>query len=334
MTGETAVACASCGAALLPGDRYCEQCGARVGSAHTESPAERGCHACGAPADAIDSEGRCADCGVHQREPDRRVEVDVVLAAGVSDCGCVHQRNDDALHVEALGESVVAIVCDGISSSIAADVAARRAAGAAGRVLSDALRNGDTLGKATEHAIDAAQRAVLSTSASAAAMSTADLDPPSCTFVSAACRGGEIVIGWVGDSRAYWIASTDSRQLTVDNSWAEEQIAAGSLSAEQAHSDPRAHSITRWLGTDAPDDPPQIVTLRPQEPGRLLLCSDGLWNYVPSAAGLAALINALPDAAAPVAVAHSLTDTAVGAGGHDNITVAVVDIRPPKGGDR
>ena len=28
---------------------------------------------------------------------------------------------------------------------------------------------------------------------------------PSCTLVSALRRGDEVVIGWVGDSRAYWL---------------------------------------------------------------------------------------------------------------------------------
>ena len=68
--------------------------------------------------------------------------------------------------------------------------------------------------------------------------------------------------------------------------------------------------------------------LRPDRPGRLLLCTDGLWNYAPSAAELGRLLEALPAGAAPAAVARSLTDTANSRGGHDNITVAVVEIDP------
>ena len=59
-----------------------------------------------------------------------------------------------------------------------------------------------------------------------------------------------------------------------------------------------------------------------------MLCTDGLWNYAPSADELAGLIAALPDGAAPAAVARALADTANERGGHDNITVAVVDIDP------
>jgi PPM family protein phosphatase len=182
------------------------------------------------------------------------------------------------------------------------------------------------LSDATANAIRAAHQAVLRIPWAP----HANLDAPSCTLVSAVCRDGELVIGWVGDSRAYWIAQKSSRLLTVDDSWAQEQVAAGLLSAEKAQSDPRAHSITRWLGADAPEDPPQLVTIRPTEPGRLVLCSDGLWNYAPSATDIAALLDALPSGATALAAAHSLTDNALAKGGRDNITVAVVDIQPPR----
>ena len=67
---------------------------------------------------------------------------------------------------------------------------------------------------------------------------------------------------------------------------------------------------------------------RPREPGRLILCSDGLWNYAPSADLVARLLEALPAESSPVGVARALTDTALARGGHDNITVAVVDLPP------
>ena len=151
---------------------------------------------------------------------------------------------------------------------------------------------------------------------------------PSCTLVSAVCRGSDITVGWVGDSRAYWFDREDALQLTVDDSFAEEGIAKGLLTPEQAAKSPFLHSITHWVGPDAPERPPRTVSLRPDRPGRLVLCTDGLWNYAPSADELARLIAALPDGAAPAAVARALTDTANERGGHDNITVAVVDIDP------
>ena len=327
-SSETVFACGTCQAALLPGDRYCERCGTHVGTApDVQTRAEGDCTACRAPAEAIDADRYCSRRGVRQRSPQDRQEIDLVVAAGVSDRGRVRRRNEDALHLQTVGESGVAVVvCDGISSSLSADLAARRGADAAGATLAAALRGEQAvLAEAMTSAMGAAQQAVLEVPWT----SRSDLDAPSCTLVSAVYRDGELVIGWVGDSRAYWIAQDDSRLLTVDHSWAQEQVAAGLLSAREASTDKRAHSITRWLGRDAPDDEPQILTMRPIEPGRLVLCSDGLWNYTPQATDIATLLDALPPATAPVAAAHSLADTALAAGGRDNVTVAIVDVTPP-----
>jgi serine/threonine protein phosphatase PrpC len=336
---ETALACGTCRAALLPGDRYCEQCGTHVGTApEPQTPPEGGCSACGAPAEAIDADRYCTRCGVRRRSPTDREEIDLARASGITDRGRVRARNEDALHLQTVGESgVAAVVCDGISSSLSADLAARRAADAAGEVLAEALRGGDLqaealrgeqapLAEAMREAMAAAQRAVLELPWT----SRSDLDAPSCTLVGVVCRDGELVIGSVGDSRAYWIAPEDSRRLTVDHSWVQEQVAAGLLSEREAGADPRAHSITRWVGRDAPEDEPQILAVRPAGPGRLVLCSDGLWNYTPEATEIAALLDALPPRTAAIAAARSLADAALAAGGHDNITVAVLDVTPPR----
>jgi serine/threonine protein phosphatase PrpC len=192
-------------------------------------------------------------------------------------------------------------------------------------VLAAALADHGALTDATASAVRAAQDAVLGVPWAP----RPDRDAPSCTLVSAVCRDSELAIGWVGDSRAYWIAGESSCRLTVDDSWAQEQIEGGLMSAEQAAGDPRAHSITRWLGADAPDEAPHLVTLSPTEPGRLVLCSDGLWNYMPGAGEIHALLDALPPESAVLSAAHSLADTALAAGGRDNITVAVVNVKPP-----
>jgi serine/threonine protein phosphatase PrpC len=146
--------------------------------------------------------------------------------------------------------------------------------------------------------------------------------------VSAAYRSGEVAVGWLGDSRAYWLGTTldDLRQLTVDDSWAEAQIESGRMSEVEADADPRSHAITRWVGADAPPVDAQVVTLSPSSGGRLLLCSDGLWNYAPTAADMAHLLSQHPVGATPLELARSLTEFALGAGGHDNITVVVIDL--------
>jgi serine/threonine protein phosphatase PrpC len=131
----------------------------------------------------------------------------------------------------------------------------------------------------------------------------------------------------IGDSRAYWIGSS-SRLLTVDDSWAQEQIDAGTMTAADAGADSRAHGITRWLGADAPDEPYPVVSFAPDGPGRLVVCSDGLWNYAPGASDIAELVGRVTPESSALELSRSLVDAALAAGGHDNVTVVVVDVTP------
>jgi serine/threonine protein phosphatase PrpC len=315
--------CPACHARLQEGDRFCEQCGTPLGG---EGATTAGCPAYGAEAGAIDADGYCSVCGVRAPSSADRIELDLTIAAAVSDRGRVHRRNEDAFFLEvAADRTVTIVVCDGISTASAGNVAARDAAQAAGKVLAGAMADpARDAGDATAEALLAAHGAVEQVGWTTR---TRRVDP-SCTLVSALCRGGEIVIGWAGDSRAYWVDSEGARQLTVDDSWAEEGIAKGMLTPEQAARSPFMHSITNWVGPDAPTRTPHLLGLTAQRSGRLVLCTDGLWNYAPTQAELAELIATVPAGAAPATVARALIEVALTRGGRDNITVAVVDFEP------
>lgn len=257
-------------------------------------------------------------------EPDGtdRIETDLEVVAGVTDRGHVHERNEDAM---ALGRwpdgTVAAVVCDGVSTSLAPQQASRIAADTA----LDVLLTGT--GPAAERVQAAAHAAAAAVSVLGRA---GDPHAPSCTLVCALAQPGEITIGWIGDSRAYWLAPPDAdepaRVLTTDHSWAAQIVAAGVLDEAAAMRDPRAHAITRWLGAGGTTET-DVATLRPAGDGALLLCTDGLWNYLPDATDLAAM--ALPELAdgGPIAAAEALTTLALDAGGRDNITVAVIPAR-------
>ena len=141
----------------------------------------------------------------------------------------------------------------------------------------------------------------------------------------------ELVAGWVGDSRAYWLPDDgESRLLTTDDSWAAEQIADG-VPRATAESGPQAHAITRWLGVDAPDHAPRTVSIDLDGAGWVLVCSDGLWNYC-SEARRARRPRARPRAGRRVRTrcrwpAPSSTGRTP-QGGQDNITVALARIGP------
>jgi serine/threonine protein phosphatase PrpC len=131
----------------------------------------------------------------------------------------------------------------------------------------------------------------------------------------------------------------EPQTLTEDDSWAAEVIAAGTKTAEEAYADRRAHVITRWLGADAdPSWEARLSSFTAPGPGRLLLCSDGLWNYAETAADVAEVAATPAEPPADLlSTARRLTDFANAAGGSDNITVVLVDLprssghRPSKG---
>lgn len=120
---------------------------------------------------------------------------------------------------------------------------------------------------------------------------------PACTIVSALTAEGILTVGWVGDSRAYWIPddrTTRAARLTEDDSWAAQMVAAGLMNEAEAYADARAHAITGWLGADAYELDPHTASFKPDRPGVVVVCTDGLWNYAESAEEMAAAVP--PDA--------------------------------------
>jgi serine/threonine protein phosphatase PrpC len=284
------------------------------------------CVACRQP--VWEDDGFCEACGavlVRAVLTESRHEIDEGIVAGVTDVGSVRRRNEDALRIHSIDHAAFAVVCDGVASAAAGHLAAHAGAETASHVLRAALRSPEGERRMEPEAVmstamDAAQQAVLQVPWESGAES------PACTWTSALWDGATITVGSVGDSRAYWITADEAKQLTVDDSWAQEQIDAGLMTDSAARRAPQAHAITRWLGADAPAGPFRVTSMRRVGRGRIVVCSDGLWQYTPTAAALAGVIASAPATTGSLAVARSLVDAALAAGGHDNITVAVIDI--------
>jgi serine/threonine protein phosphatase PrpC len=319
---------------------------------------------CGTCRGRIAEDGYCEQCGMPAVRPrDHWAEQPVAWVAMVCDRGLRHAINQDAVAVAAApdpGSFAVMVICDGVSSAARSEVASLAAARAARDVLAAPRPDpappvpatqepaeqrsadqpaqpqpdapiGSTSSRSKASVLAGAMRAAgaaAQAQALAAASDPPETNPPACTFVAAVIEGRLLVTGCIGDSRAYWFPDAGPAvQVSADDSWAAEAMALG-MPRQDAERAPQAHSITRWLGSDAPDPVPHTVARHLDEPGWVLLCSDGLWNYCSAAAELhdlvlARVVQVGQDGAA---IAEALVAWANEQGGHDNISVALARI--------
>ena len=319
----TPSSCPACGEPAAPGAQWCEACGASL-DGEVGAIAGPPCVDCGADYSEI-FEGYCSVCG--RKQPGERDHLTDTLAgiAGVTDRGLRHSTNEDAMAIGRVGDALVAIVCDGVSTTTKPEDVSLAAATAARDSLVASLESGDTdIEAALVRATAAAQTA---------AADEAEVDeqnPGAATYVATVVRSSPDGIvrtwtAWLGDSRAYWLHGDDAMQLTVDDVWWREQVAEGLLTEDEAHEDPRAQSITRWLGADSVDATPTVQQAEHDPGGRLLVCSDGLWKYVPEESDVAAKISEL-SLNDPAQLAEGLVAFALERGGHDNTTVVIGDL--------
>jgi len=309
-----------CGEPVRDGDRFCEVCGQEL-----------------LPNIPVIDQAPDGDRLPLDDDPTRgvrrgrdHVEMWYPGVAGVSDRGLHRPRNEDAIAVVRLDphDSTVLVVCDGVSTSHQAHVASQVAADTTLASLVASIEGGEIdLEAAMRDAVVRAQAAVAGIPYKAGAK-----DPPSSTLVAAVVRADCATIGWVGDSRAYLVCPSGTWQLSRDDTWVADQVAQGLLSADEAAGDPNGHVLTRWLGEDWRDSQaPSVLSFQIEEAGHLVLCSDGLWNYLPTEADLGAAVGELDDST-PLGLAAELTEFARRAGGHDNITVAVAAVATAPGG--
>lgn len=325
--------CPQCDTAVGRADRFCESCGAALAEVRRVAIPQGGrrregpCADCGN--EAVFDE-YCTVCGHRRPEPDRD-EAELGGIALITDRGIEHARNEDAAAAGALvgndidrPDAIAVAVCDGVSASTGAHIAAVAASKAGVDAMLAALA-------ATRKARGAMLAGLESAAKAAAAAGTDSMTAPSCTYTAAivvptSTGTPQITVGNIGDSRAYWLpeAPAPAQQLTVDDSLAQELITAGA-SADSEAVLRGAHTLTRWLGADSESKPwsdSSVQTITADGPGALLLCSDGLWNYLPDAADIAQFYSGTDAKSA----ARALTEYALAAGGQDNITVVIIPI--------
>jgi protein phosphatase len=225
--------------------------------------------------------------------------------------------------------TLLAVVADGIGGHRAGEVASRLAVDSISQDIgsSDAADPVATL-----------QQAVTNASMIIRDHAEADLEQRGMgsTCVCVWIIGNRLYTAYVGDSRLYLVRGASIQQLTTDHTWVQEAIEHGMLLPEQVRGHPNAHVLRRYLGSPIPPQADFRMRLNPDEddeqaisnqgttllPGDcLLLCSDGLTDLVEANEILAKVQSNTREEAL-----RQLTDLANERGGHDNITLVLLEV--------
>ena len=232
---------------------------------------------------------------------------------GMTDPGKVRKNNEDSFLAGEGRDETLFVVADGIGGFEAGEVASS--------IAVDVLKDVESSAP-LQDAIREANRRIL-----AAARGDERFAGMGTTVVAMRFGGTQTEplaeISHVGDSRAYLLRSGDLKPVTEDHSLVAELVRSGDLTRAQASEHPQKNLITRALGAEAEVEVDTAVL--PVEAGdRLVLCSDGLSDMVPEDRMQNLLLSSPEDS---TRAARSLVSAALDAGGLDNVTVVVVDVK-------
>jgi len=159
----------------------------------------------------------------------------------------------------------------------------------------------------------------------AAIADSQDLRGMATTASAILCGPTHSCVAHIGDSRVYLLRGADLTQLTDDHSWVEEQVRAGTLTADAARQHPWRNVVTRAL-SGGEDPEIDVVQMTPKPGDRYLLCSDGLFGVVADEL----ILKLMSDRAATLEdICGRLIDAANAAGGPDNITAMILQVDAP-----
>jgi PPM family protein phosphatase len=215
-------------------------------------------------------------------------------------------------------QGAVFAVCDGMGGAAAGEIASQLAVDIIYERLVDGLGDRalkrDELARRLVRAVEAAGLRIFheaKADRSRRGMGT--------TVTAAALVDEVLFFAQVGDSRGYILRDSELVQLTRDQSLVNQLIEAGQLTEEEAETFEHNNIILQALGTS---DTVQVdLTYAELRRGDiLLLCSDGLSGMV----RFEDIRDTLRTGAEPLDICKALTEKANQAGGHDNITVIIV----------
>ena len=260
------------------------------------------------------SDAQSATPPLPQRLP---VPLTIELSAAV-DPGRARSNNEDSVALD--NDVALAVLADGMGGYNAGEVASNMATSfirtELGRWLREAQSHASDaeVRRAMDICVDNANRAIFN-----AANSNPQYAGMGTTLVVAVFRENRLLVGHVGDSRAYRLRAGRLQQITRDHSLLQEQIDAGLITPEQAAFSANKNLVTRAVGVE---DTVLLETHQHDvQPGdTYLMCSDGLSDMLDDAS----IGQVLLAHDSLTAASQALIDAANDAGGKDNISVVLV----------
>lgn len=250
-------------------------------------------------------------------------ELKARAVAHVTDVGRFRKRNED----RALTDRIFA-VADGMGGRAAGDKAAQ--------IVVDSLAAMQQIGHTdSPDAIhEIIRRALVQAADDIARMVEDDWTAQTQTeVIGSPPASGSTVAGFylaevptafhIGDSRVYVVRDGELSRITHDHTLVQQLIDSGELTDEEAHVHPRKNVITRAIGTFTVPAV-EFTTMDLRVDDIVLVCSDGLTDELMDAEIQEILAETLP--AGLDSAAYALRDSAISAGGHDNITIVLVQI--------
>jgi PPM family protein phosphatase len=238
-------------------------------------------------------------------------------STALSHAGRRRRHNEDAYVVE----PPLFAVADGMGGAKAGEVASSLAAAA--------LQETDGEGSSGEARVAAliqeANRRVFRR-----ATEDRDASGMGTTMTVALVEGDRVVIGHVGDSRAYLFRDARLEQLTDDHSLVAELVRSGKLTPEEAEIHPQRAVITRAVGTE-PDVDVDTFSIEGVPGDLFMICSDGLTDMIDEETIREAVEQNRPDLQK---AAKALVNAANRVGGEDNITVVFFELAGDEPGEQ
>jgi len=247
-----------------------------------------------------------------------------IVFAEACDRGLVREENQDSvLHIlVALGHLL--IVADGIGGYQGGAVASRMVVESFRAHLAS-LPHDYPAAQAIEEASARANADVIAAASAPGAPYSRMGSTVVLALVQFDAEGFRAWIGHIGDSRAYLVRAGQLSRITNDHSAVQALLNRNLITPEQAINHPDASVLTRSIGHH-----PKVeidIEMVPLMPGdSLLLCSDGLWGFVPEEEIQKVAAN---PALTADAAAKALLQLALNAGGHDNIGIQLARMADP-----